>query len=169
MYLSVSSNEPIMKSESSGVVCHVAPEPKIQLVNCKLSQKISLLHSSLTYIRSINAYIFWSLRFLPLLLARLPFSLKSTCFCCFLLSLGGFGHFAIRWSSYPYLKHFWGVSYVCLLSAASTAWAFSFSFPILLKYFSAEWFLPPRNVHFVWKACALSLFPPKPELMPRFS
>ena len=34
--LSVSSNEPGIKSETSGVMCHVAPESKIQLVYCEL-------------------------------------------------------------------------------------------------------------------------------------
>ena len=35
--LSVSSNDPGMKSVTSGVIWQVAPESKIQLVNCELS------------------------------------------------------------------------------------------------------------------------------------
>ena len=37
MNLSVSYNDPGMKSVTSGVIWHVAPESKIQLVNCELS------------------------------------------------------------------------------------------------------------------------------------
>ena len=37
MNLSVSTNYPGMKSVTSGVIWHVAPESKIQLVNCELS------------------------------------------------------------------------------------------------------------------------------------
>ena len=46
------------------------------------------------------------------------------------------------------------------------------SFFLFLSYpfeaFSEEWFVPPQNVHFVWTACALSLFLTKPELLSRF-
>ena len=63
MYLSVSSNDPRMKSESYGVMWHVAPKSKIKLVNCELSPYFSLEHSSLLDIRAIYAYIFWSLLF----------------------------------------------------------------------------------------------------------
>ena len=42
MCLSVSSNEPGIKSETSGVMWPVAPESKIQLVNCEMSPKYSL-------------------------------------------------------------------------------------------------------------------------------
>ena len=37
IYLSVSTNEPAIKSEISGVMWQVAPESKIQLVSCGLS------------------------------------------------------------------------------------------------------------------------------------
>ena len=40
VYLSVSFNYPRMKSETSGVMWHIALESKIQLVNCKLSPYI---------------------------------------------------------------------------------------------------------------------------------
>ena len=80
MYFSVSYNDTGMKSKFSGVMWHVAPEYKIQLVNCELSSKFSFEHSSLLDIRAIDAYILWSLLFLPLLHARLTFSLKRTCF-----------------------------------------------------------------------------------------
>ena len=89
--------------------------------------------------RAIYSYIFWSLLFLLLSHARLPFSLKSTYFHRFSFSFGGFRNFAIRWSSYPHLKHYRGVRSVCLLSESPAARAFSFSCLILLNNFSAEW------------------------------
>ena len=106
MYLSVSYNEPVLKSETYGFMWHVAPESKIQLVNCELSPKFSLGRSSLLYMRAIDAYIFWSLLFYLLSHARLPFSFERTFFRSFLLSFGGFGHFTIRGCSDPHLKHF---------------------------------------------------------------
>ena len=57
MYLSIYSNDPGMKSETSGVVWHVAPESKIQLVNYELSSYLSLECLSLLDIRAIDAYI----------------------------------------------------------------------------------------------------------------
>ena len=55
------------------------------MVNCKLSPKFPLVHSLLTDISAIDAYIFWSLLFLPLSHERLPFSLKRTWFFPFLI------------------------------------------------------------------------------------
>ena len=136
-YLSVSSNDPGMKSETSGFICHIAPEYKIQLVNCELSPYFSLERSSLLDIRAIDAYILWSSLFLPLSYDQLPFSLKRTCLGLFSLSFGGLGHFVIMWYSDPHLKHFRGGRSVCLLDETSTARAFYFSFLILLKHFSA--------------------------------
>ena len=109
--LSVSSNVPGIKYETSGVMWHVAPESKIQLVNYELSPKFPLRHSSLPYIRAIDAYISWSMLFLLLLHARLTFSLKRTCFRRFSFYFDGFGNFAIRWSSDPHLQHFRGVCF----------------------------------------------------------
>ena len=43
-----------MNYETSGVMWHVDPESKIQLVNCKLSTKFPLGYSSLLYIRAID-------------------------------------------------------------------------------------------------------------------
>ena len=57
MYLSVSSNDPGMKPETYGIMWHVAPKSKIQLVNWELSQYFTLERSSLLYIRAIYAYI----------------------------------------------------------------------------------------------------------------
>ena len=146
----------------------IAPEYKIQLVNCKLSRKYLLGFLSLPDIRAIDVYILWSSLFSPLSRERLTFSLKRTCFCCFSLSFGGFGHFAIRWSSDPYLKHFRDVRSVCLLSEAPTTRSFSFYFLILLKHVSAKWLVTAQNVHFVWTVFAISLFLPKLELLSRF-
>ena len=144
MYLSVSSNDPGMKSETYGVIWHVAIESKIQLVNCELSPYFSLLRSSLLDIRAIDAYILWSSLLSPLSHSQWPFSLKHTCLRRFSLSFGGLGHFAIMWYSDPHLNHFRCGRSVCILDETSTARAFSFSFFIL------EWLLPPQNVHFVW-------------------
>ena len=138
------------------------------MVNCELSPKFPLGHYSLTDMRSIDAYIFWLPLFLPLSNARLPFSLKITWFFNFLLSFGGFGHFAIRWSWDPHLKHFRGVRSECLLSEWPSARDFSFSCLILLKRFSAEWLVPPQKVQFIWTVFYISLFLPKPELLSRF-
>ena len=80
MYLSVSYNYPRMKSETSGIMSHVDPESKIQLVNCELSPYFSLERLSLPDIRAIDAYILWSSLFLPFSHARLPFSLKRNFF-----------------------------------------------------------------------------------------
>ena len=95
MYLSVSSNYSGMKSETSGVMWHVASESKIQLVNCELSPKFPLEYLSLLDIHAIDAYFLWSLLFSPFLYAPLTFSLKRTCFRHFSFSFGGLGHFAI--------------------------------------------------------------------------
>ena len=168
MYLSVYFNDTGMKYKTSGVMWHNAPKYKIQLVNYELSPYFPLLRSSLLVIRAIDAYILWSSLFVPFSHARLTFLLKYTCLRRLLLSFSGLGHFAIMWSSYPHLKHFRGGSSVFLFDETSTARAFSFSFLILLKHFSAEWLVPPQNVHFVWTSFALSLLPTKPELPSRF-
>ena len=59
MFLSVSSNELGIKYEIYGVMWHVAPEYKIQLVNCGMSPKFPLGNLSLPDLRAIDAYIFW--------------------------------------------------------------------------------------------------------------
>ena len=167
--LSISSNDPGIKSETYGVTWHVALESKIQLVNCELSQKFLLGHLSLPYIRAIDTYIFCSLLFFPLSHAKWPFSFKLICFRRFLFSFGGFfeilqlGDLEIH-----ILKHFWCIRSVCLFLEWPAARAFSFSCLVLLKHFSAEWLTPPQKVHFVWTSCALSLFLPKPELLSIF-
>ena len=166
--LYVSSNEPGIKYETSGVMYHFAPESKIQLVNCKLSPKLSLGHSSLPYICAINAYIFWSLLFLLLLYAQLTFSLKRTWFCRFSFYFGGFVNFAISWSSDLHIKHFQGVCSVRLLYEWPDARNFSFSVLILLRHCSTEWLSPPQKVRFVWTVFAISLFIPQTELLSRF-
>ena len=134
MYISVSYNDPGMKYETDGVMWHVAPEYKIQLVYCQLSPYFSLFRSSLLDIRAIDAYILWSSLFSSLLHARLPFSSKRTCLCRFSLSFGGLGHFTIIWSSDPHLKHFRGGRSEFLLDETPTARAFSFPCLILLAH-----------------------------------
>ena len=135
MYLYVASNQPKIKYRTSGVIWHFAPESKIQLVNYELSLNFLIGNWSLPDMCAIHKYIFWSLLFLPLSHARLPFSLKRTWFFRFTFSYGGFRHFAIRWSSYPHLKHFRGVHSVCMLFEWPAARAFPCSFLILLNCF----------------------------------
>ena len=166
--LSVSSNVPGIKSETSGVIWHVAPESKIQLVNCGMLPKFPLGNLLLLDKRAIDAYIFWSLLFSPFLHAWLPFSFKCTWFCRLSFSFGGFGHFSIRWYWDRHIKHFRGVRSVHLLSESPAARTFSFSCLILLKKNSVEWLVPPQKVHFLWTLFSISLFLPKPELLSRF-
>ena len=138
IFLSVSSNGPGIKYETCGVMWHVDPESKIQWVNCELSSEYLLGISSLPDICAIDAYIFWSLSLSPFPNsfwdARLPLSLKRTCFRCFLLSLGGFGHLAMMWSSDPHLKYLRGLRSVCCLSESPAARAFPY--PLLSLNFS---------------------------------
>ena len=49
MCLSVSSNEPGIKYETSSIIWQVSHESKIQLVNFELSPKLPLGHLSLLY------------------------------------------------------------------------------------------------------------------------
>ena len=85
----------------------------------------------------MDTYTFWSLLLSTLshyfFSARLPLSLKHTYFFRFLLSLGGFGHFSIRWSSDPHIKHLQGVRSVRLFSKSPAARAFFLFFLILFK------------------------------------
>ena len=57
IYLSVSTIEPGIKSEISGIMWQVAPESKIQLVSCKLSPKYLIGLSALEEICATDAYI----------------------------------------------------------------------------------------------------------------
>ena len=107
--LSLFSNEPGIRSDTSGFMWHVSTESKTQFVNCELSPKFPLGHYSLLDMRAIDACIFWSLLFLLLFHERLPFSWKCTCFRRFLLFFSDFGNVVIRWSPYPHLKNFRGV------------------------------------------------------------
>ena len=138
-----------MKSETSGVIWHVASESKIQLVNCDLSPYFTLLCSSSLDIHAIDAYILWSSLSSPLLHAQLPFSLKHTCFRRFSLSFGGLGHFLIMWSSDPHLKHFRGGRSKFLLDETSTA-----SFLVFLSNHFETFF---RRMIITSTKCALCL------------
>ena len=59
MNLSVSYNDPGMKSVTYGVIWHVAPESKIQLVDCEMSLYSLFLRSASLEIRAIDTYILW--------------------------------------------------------------------------------------------------------------
>ena len=136
IYLSVYSNEPVIKYETYGIMWHIAPESRIQNPIIQL-QTITRIFTRTFVIarhkchRCIHLLLFL---FLPLSHAQLPFSLRHTCFRRFSLSFGGFGNFEIRWYWDPHLKHFRGIRSVCLLSEASTARVFSFYFIILLNF-----------------------------------
>ena len=60
IYLSMSYNDPGIKSETYGVILHIYLWSKIQLVNLELSPKYLLGLLSLLDIHAIDAYIFWS-------------------------------------------------------------------------------------------------------------
>ena len=113
IYLSVSSNVTKIKYETCSIILHVATSSKIQLVYWKISPNSLSERLSLTYIRAIDAYVFWSLSLSPFsdsfCNARLPRLSKQTCFFCFYISLGGFGSLSIRWCTYLHLKHLRGV------------------------------------------------------------
>ena len=83
--------------------------------------------------------------------------IKWNCFCCFSLSLGSFGNFAMIWSSNPHPKELQGARFIHLLYESPAARYFYFSFLIILKSFSAECLSPPQKVHFVWTKFAPSL------------
>ena len=84
-----------MKSETSGVIWHVAPESKIQLVHCELSAYFSLERLLLLDIRAIDAYILWSFFIYVVVACTITFFIKTYLSSPFLLSFGGLGHFAI--------------------------------------------------------------------------
>ena len=91
IYLPLSYNEHRIISETRGVIWHDDLESKIQLVNWKLSPEYLLENSSLPDIRAIDAYMFLLLSSSPFsdyfCDARLPLSLKRTCFFRLSLSL----------------------------------------------------------------------------------
>ena len=59
MYLSISTSDTGTKSEFYGIMWHVAPESKIQLVSSELSPKSLLGIFTLEVICAIEVYIFW--------------------------------------------------------------------------------------------------------------
>ena len=85
------------------------------------------------------------------------YSLKLTFLFFFLPSLGGLGHFAIRWSSDPHLQHFRAGRSKVLFDKVPAEWAFSFSFLIFFKHFSTGWLVSLQYVHFVLADFAFSL------------
>ena len=142
------------------------PNPIFQLWTiAKISTRTFVInrHTCHRYI-----YPFFAVIYLFLLHARLLFPLKRTCFRRFSFSFGGFGHFAIKWSLDPHLKHFKEVRSIHLWSEAPATQYFSFSCLILFEHFSAEWLVPPHKFHFVGTVFDLSIFLPKPELISRF-
>ena len=144
---------------------------KTHLVNWKLSPKLLLGHSSLSDIRAIDAYIYWSMLFLLLphsfYDARLPFSLKRTWFFRFSFYLGGLVHFAIMWSLDSSLKHLQGGAF------HTTVFQITSHTSVLLllsDYFEPFFWRMVSNSTkgLVWKIFALTLFLPQPQIMSRF-
>ena len=150
--LSISSNKHGIKPETCGTIWHVDTESKIQSVNYKLSPKYLLGIFSLPDIRAIDAYIFWSLLFLPFSNyfcdARLPLSLKRTGFCHFSLYLGGFGHLTIRRYLDLHLKNFSRFTFSLLLVQITGRTSFLLLLYDLFERFTAEWLAPPKKFTF---------------------
>ena len=142
------------------------------MVNCELSPKSLLRLLLLSYIRAIDAYIFWSLSLSPFSNSFcdtwLLLSLKRTCFRHLLLSVGGFGHSESRWYSYLHLIHSLGVRSVRRLFKSLAAQAFYLSFLILLKHFSIEWLAPTEKCICFWTIFSLWLFLLERDLLSRF-
>ena len=160
--LYVSYKKPGIKTETSGIIWHFYPESKIQLVNWKLSPKCLLGNLSLSDIHAIYAYIFWSLLFCQFSGyfsdAWSPLSLKCTCFRRFSFYLGGFIHFAIRWSSDPNLKHLGGVHSIRLFSESPASQDFSLSFLIFWIFFCIMVGTSTKSALFLDKICSLTIF-----------
>ena len=149
IYLSVSTNEPGIKSEISGVMWQVAPESKIQLVSCELSQKSLLGMSILENIYAIDAYILCD-SFLSVLLSNVLsifvdmyervlgfYVFQWTLFS----ELSGFLQFVMKWSSAPHLKYVFGfqplrsVRLLLDLCELKDGFLLNFSFLCCLKNF----------------------------------
>ena len=137
MYLSVSSNVPGMKSETSGVIWHVAPKSKTQFVNCELSPYFTLLLYSSLDIPAIDAYILWSSLSSPLSHARSPFSLKRTCFRRFrylFFWLGAFcNHVIFRSTSKAFLRRTFRISVRWNIHRASFLLLLSYAFETFFR------------------------------------
>ena len=124
--LSVSTNEPVIKTWISAVMWQVVPESKAQLVSCKMSPEYLLEISTLENICAIYVYIFcdsvWSVLFYDILSIVVNLYARVLGFSVFqwnfLFKVSGFGKFAIKWSSNPHLKHvfsFWPLHSLHLL------------------------------------------------------
>ena len=116
IYLSVYTNEPGIKPETSGFMWQVVPQSKIQLVSCELSPNYPLGISTLEDIYAIGAFIdcdlLWSVLFSSALSILVdlyaPFLGFSVFQWTFLSEVSGFGNFVIKWSSNPRMKHVFG-------------------------------------------------------------
>ena len=96
-----------------------------------------------------------------------PFYWNGMSFVAF-VTFRWFVHLENKWYTDPNIKHLRIVRSVRCLSKSPAARAFSLSFIIFFKHFSAEWLLPPQKVYFVWTRFDISWFLPEPELMSRF-
>ena len=124
IYLSVSTNDPGIKSKIIGVMWQVAPESKIQLFSCELSPKFILGLSALLDIRAIDVYIFCD----SISYALFPYVLyifvdlyaQVLGFFMFqwtlLSKLSSSGNCVLKWSPDPHLKHvFLTVTFITLI------------------------------------------------------
>ena len=104
MYLSVSSNDPGMKSETSVVIRHVATKSK---PNWSIANYHHTLHFCAIHLCHRWVYLMVIVIF-AVVACTITFFIKTYLIFCFSLSFGGLGNFAIMWSSDPHLKHFQG-------------------------------------------------------------
>ena len=151
-FLSVSFNEHRIQYETYDVIWHVAPEYNIQMVNWELSPKSLLELLSLSDIRAIDTYTFWSLSLSPFsgsfCDARLSISLKRMLFRHFFVIFRWFRKFINDMVHRYASKIFERCTFSTLFVQITRCAIFSLSFLFFLKHISAEWLVPPQKVYF---------------------
>ena len=160
--VSVSSFNPGIKSGTSGITWHIAPESKIQLFYYGLSPKFLLGNSSLSDIRSIDAHIFWSLLFFPLLhfflRCTITSFIKTYSLSPFIVFFGWLQKFCNQIIFRSASKILWCVISVRLLSESLATRAFSVYFLILLKTIYRMVSTTTKSENFPDKICSLTIF-----------
>ena len=168
MCLSVSSNKYGIKYESYGVMWHVAPESKIQLVYWELSPKFPLVHFSLPYIHAIDAYIFLVTVIFTIVACTISFLIKTYLLSLLIILFWWLWKFCNKVIFKSTSKTFMRCTLCTSVIQITSRTRFYFSCLILLKHFSEEWITPPQKVNFVWTVSSLSLFLPQTDLLSRF-
>ena len=137
---------------------HVAQESKIQLLNYKMSSKFPLEHFSLSDIHAIDAYIFWSLLFLPLFQEKLTFSLKRTWFRHFSLSFWWLWTFCnnviFRSASKTFARRMFHLSVVRITSRMRFYFSFWFFWIFLCRVISTS----TKSALCLDKICSLTIY-----------